>query len=245
MELTSRTPLRAIFVGRGAMGRAVEEVWTGRGHAVVQRLGRGETLGDTAADVAFELTHPDAAAARVGELLERGIPTVCGTTGWDATAARELAAQRGVPLLVAANFSIGIAILRRLVAEASRALAPFADFEPGIVERHHNRKKDSPSGTAKLLAAAVAESRGGVPPPIVALRQGGQPGEHTVLFEGADESLELTHRARSRRVFALGAVAAAEWLATARPAGPVTFEEFLAQRLPAVSRVEDALHDTL
>lgn len=238
-------PLRALFVGRGAMAGAVEEVWASRGHEVVQRLGRGDALGEAAADVAFELTHPDAAPGRVAELLERGIPTVCGTTGWDATAARELAAQRGVPLLVAANFSIGIAVLRRLVAEAARSLAPFSEFEPGIVERHHNRKKDSPSGTAKLLAAAVAESRGGEPPPIVALRQGGQPGEHTVVFEGADEVLELTHRARSRRVFALGAVAAAEWLAAQRPPGPVTFEEFLARRLPAVSRVEDAMHGTL
>jgi 4-hydroxy-tetrahydrodipicolinate reductase len=66
-----------------------------------------------------------------------------------------------------------------------------------------------------------------------------------VYFEGADETLELSHRARSRQVFAQGAVAAGEWLAAQRPAGPVSFEDFLAQRLPAVSRVEDALHGTL
>ena len=236
--------LTAILVGHGAMGQAIEELWAARGHRIVARLRHADRL-DAGADVAFEFTRPDAAGERVLELIERGIPTVCGTTGWDATAARELAAQRGVPLLVAANFSIGIAVLRRLVAEAARALAPFEEFEPGLFERHHNRKKDSPSGTAKLLAAAVAEARGGEPPPVVALRQGGVPGEHTVLFEGADESLELVHRVRSRKVFAAGAVAAGEWLAAQRPAGPVTFEEFLAQRLPAVSRMEDAIHGTL
>ena len=237
--------LSAVIVGRGAMGRAIEEAWLGRGHAVAQRLGHDDQLAGEGVDVAFEFTRPEAAASRVAELLERRIPTVCGTTGWDAGPARELAARLGVPLLVAANFSIGIAVMRRLVAEAARALAPFSEFEPGIVERHHSRKKDSPSGTAKLLAAAVAEARGGEPPPVVALRQGGVPGEHTVLFEGADESLELVHRVRSRKVFAAGAVAAGEWLAAQRPAGPVTFEEFLAQRLPAVSRMEDAIHGTL
>lgn len=233
------TPLRAIFVGCGAMGRAVEEAWVARGHEVARRVGRGEPIGE-GADVAFEFTRPDQAPARVAELIEAGLPTVCGTTGWDPAAARELAAGRGVPLLVAANFSIGIAVLRRLVADAATALAPFEEFEPGLVERHHNRKRDAPSGTAKLLAAAIAEAHG-AEPPVISLRQGGQPGEHVVIFEGADESLELVHRARSRRAFANGAVAAGEWLAAERPAGPVTFEEFLARRLPAVSRVEEAL----
>lgn len=236
--------LRAAIVGRGAMGRAIAELWEGRGHQVVLLAGHEDRLDGVQADLAFEFTHPEAAARRVEELLSRGLPTVCGTTGWDPTAMRELAAQRGVPLLVAPNFSIGIAVLRRLVTEAARALAPF-DFEPGIVERHHNRKKDSPSGTAKLLAAAVAEGRDGDEPQVVALRHGGQPGEHTVIFEGSDEVLTLAHGARSRRVFAAGAVAAGEWLAAEKPAGPVTFEEFLARRMPAVSRVEDALHDTL
>jgi 4-hydroxy-tetrahydrodipicolinate reductase len=239
--------LRALIVGRGAMGQAIAELWRARGHQVVGLHGRDAEIARAASevDVAFEFTLPEAASRRVRELVERGLPTVCGTTGWDPTEVRELAAQRSVPLLVAPNFSIGIAVLRRLVAEAARALAPFPEFEPGIVERHHSRKRDSPSGTAKLLAAAVGDARGGVAPPVVALRQGGQPGEHTVVFEGADEVLTLAHAARSRRVFAAGAVAAAEWLAAAKPAGPVTFEEFLAWRLPAVSRVEDALHETL
>jgi len=233
--------LRALLVGAGAMGEAIGELWTARGHEVVRRVGRDDALdagtGDTAdggngdkPDVAFEFTHPESAPVRVLELVRLGIPTVCGTTGWDSAEARELAAQRGVPLLVAANFSIGVAVLRRLVADAARALAPFAEFEPAIVERHHRKKKDAPSGTALMLALTVSEARGGSPPPIAALRHGGIPGEHIVIFEGADESLELGHRVRTRKVFAAGAVAAGEWLAATKPPGPVTFEEFLERR---------------
>jgi 4-hydroxy-tetrahydrodipicolinate reductase len=81
-----------------------------------------------------------------------------------------------------------------------------------------------------MLAAAVAEARGGSAPPVVSLRHGGVPGEHVVIFEGADESLELAHRVRSRKVFARGAVAAGEWLAAERPPGPVSFEQFLERR---------------
>lgn len=226
-------PLRALIVGAGSMGAAIGEIWESRGHAVARRVHRDDRLAeaDRGADVAFEFTRPESAPARVEALLELGVPTVCGTTGWNVAPMRAMAAERGVPLLVAANFSIGIAVLRRLVAEASLALAPFAEFEPGIVERHHSRKKDSPSGTAKLLAQAVADGRDGALPPMVALRQGGQPGEHVVYFEGADECLELAHHVRTRRVFALGAVAAGEWLARERPPGAIDFEEFLERRM--------------
>ncbi|HQR45823.1 MAG TPA: dihydrodipicolinate reductase C-terminal domain-containing protein, partial [Thermoanaerobaculia bacterium] len=92
---------------------------------------------------------------------------------------------------------------------------------------HHSAKVDAPSGTAKLLAAAIGTARGGAKVPVVALRQGGQPGEHAVFFEGEAESLELVHRARSRTIFASGAVAAAEWLLAEGPGGPATFDEFL------------------
>ena len=222
--------MKALIVGAGAMGESIAELWAARGHEVARRVGRDDAIEAAPADVAFEFTHPESAPVRVLELVRLGIPTVCGTTGWDPTPARELAAQLGVPLLVAANFSIGIAVMRRLVAEAALALAPFSEFEPGIVERHHARKKDAPSGTAKMLASAVAAARGGSAPPVVALRHGGVPGEHLVIFEGADESLELSHRVRTRKVFAAGAVAAGEWLAAERPPGPVTFEQFLERR---------------
>lgn len=220
--------LRAAVVGDGAMGSAVAEVWREAGHEVTALLGRSDPLERVrGCDVAFELTRPEAAAGNVEALLRLAVPTVCGTTGWEAEPVARLADELRVPLLVAPNFSVGVAVLRALAVEAARRLAPFPGFEPGLVERHHRRKRDSPSGTARMLAREVARQRGGEEPPVVALRQGGQPGEHRLVFEGADETLELVHRARSRRVFAAGAVRAAEWLAAERPPGFVTFERFL------------------
>lgn len=221
--------LSAAVVGHGKMGHAVAELWRSRGHEVSCTLGPTDELeAARSAGVAFEFTRPEAAAENVTGLLRLGVPTVCGTTGWDPEPAGRLADELGVPLLVAANFSIGVAALSAAVAEAARRLGAFEEFEPGIVERHHRWKRDSPSGTARMLAEAIEEA-GGDPPPVVALRQGGQPGEHRVVFEGTEESLELVHRARSRRIFALGAVRAAEWLVESGEEGLVAFDRFLEQ----------------
>jgi 4-hydroxy-tetrahydrodipicolinate reductase len=190
--------------------------------------GDGLTVADrAAAEVAFEFTEPSAAEGCVTALLSLGIPVVSGTTGWDPSAARRLALDQRVAFLHSANFSLGIAAARRAASVVSRLLAPFPAYEPGMVERHHSAKKDAPSGTARLLAAEVSAQRGGGEVPIVSLRHGGQPGEHSIIFEGPDEALEIVHRARSRALFAAGAVAAAEWLVAARPPGPVTFDDFL------------------
>ncbi len=217
-------------VGAGKMGRAVEAALLAKGHTITREIDLGQTVVEAdraGSDVAFEFTEPGAAAANVSALLMFGIPVVCGTTGWDPAPARRLAGERRVAFLHAANYSLGVAAARRAGALVARMLAPFPEYEPGLVERHHSAKKDAPSGTAKLLAAEVAAARGGGAVPIVSLRQGGQPGEHAIIFEGPDESLEIVHRARSRALFAAGAVAAAEWLVSQRPQGPVSFDDFL------------------
>lgn len=226
--------MKALIVGTGKMGKAVEEALLLRGHSVAGRLGRGDALtGDLAreAQVAFEFTTGDAAPARVTELLEAGIPVVSGTTGWNVAPAWDLARQRKVGFLHAPNFSIGVAGLKRAVAALAEALAPYEEFEPAIVERHHAAKKDAPSGTARLLAAALKGGRqGGAHVPVVSVRHGGQPGEHVVVFEGPEESVELVHRARSRGIFAAGAVQAAEWLVGTFRRGPVGFDDFFERR---------------
>lgn len=228
--------MKALVVGTGKMGLSVEAALAARGHVVAGRLSRGELLSpDLAreAEVAFEFTSPDAAPLRVPELLCAGVPVVSGTTGWNVSPAWELSKRTGVAFLHSPNFSIGVAALRRAAAALSEALADFPEFEPGIVERHHSAKKDAPSGTARLLAAAVAAGRpAGTPLPIVSLRHGGQPGEHTLVFEGPDEAVELVHRARSRGIFASGAVQAAEWLLATFRRGPATFDDFLQRREP-------------
>ena len=222
--------MRALLVGAGKMGKTIASVLASRGHSMVREVDFGDRVTEAdrgTADVAFEFTEPTSAEGCVTALLALGIPVVSGTTGWDPAAARRLALEKRIAFLHSANFSLGIAAARRAVAAAARLLAPFPAYEPGMVERHHSAKKDAPSGTAKLLALEVEAARGGAPVPIVSLRHGGQPGEHAVIFEGPDEALEIVHRARSRALFAAGAVAAAEWLAAARPAGPVSFDDFL------------------
>jgi 4-hydroxy-tetrahydrodipicolinate reductase len=224
--------MRALLVGTGKMGRALDAALAARGHEVAARVGRGEPIAPASgADLAFEFTAPGAAAARVEELLRAGLPVVSGTTGWDPAPMRALASELGVGFLHAANFSIGVAVLKRAVALAAAALAPFSEFEAGIVERHHSAKKDAPSGTAAALSSAI-EGASGRKVPVVSLRQGGQPGEHVVVFEGAEESVELIHRARSRAIFAAGAVRAAEWLLASGAKGPASFDQVFERSTP-------------
>lgn len=234
--------MRALIVGPGKMGKAIGSILASKGHEVVREIDIGDTLAEadrSAADVAFEFTEPSAAEGSVTALLTLGIPVVSGTTGWDPSAARRLAMAKRVAFLHSANFSLGIAAARRAASVVSRLLAPFPAYEPAVIERHHSAKKDAPSGTAKLLAAEVAAQRGGAAVPIVSLRHGGQPGEHSIIFEGPDEALEIVHRARSRALFAAGAVAAAEWIVLTRPPGPVSFDDFLDAALgPASERRE-------
>jgi 4-hydroxy-tetrahydrodipicolinate reductase len=227
--------MKALLVGYGKMGRAIEAVLIRRGHGVAGRFGRGEICLEgnseergaaAGADVAFEFTTPDSALARVSVLLSKKIPVVSGTTGWDVASAERFAREQEVPFLHSSNFSLGVAALRRAVTAAGVALAAFPEFEPGIVERHHSKKKDAPSGTAKMLASTLEEALGRAGVPIASLRQGGAPGEHLVFFEGEDETVELVHRARSRAIFAQGAVRAAEWMLSSGRKGPLTFDEF-------------------
>ncbi|HEY3349805.1 MAG TPA: dihydrodipicolinate reductase C-terminal domain-containing protein [Thermoanaerobaculia bacterium] len=229
--------MRALIVGYGKMGRAIEAVLVARGHAVVGKFGRREEgdflegnraggIGASPCDVAFEFTAPDAASGLVSLLLSKKIPVLSGTTGWDVGSAMRQAVEEGVPFLHSANFSIGVAAMRRGAAALAAALAPFREFHAGLVERHHSAKRDAPSGTAKALATDVAHASGRRDVPIVSLRQGGVPGEHTLYFEGEDETVELVHRARSRAIFAQGAVRAAEWMLASGRRGPLAFDDF-------------------
>lgn len=220
--------MRIALIGNGRMGKAIETVAVDRGHEIAARIGRGEDLAQAArVDVAFEFTKPDQAEANVIRLIELGVPTVSGTTGWDSGPALTRAGERGTPCLVSPNFSIGMAVTRSLAAAAAASLAAFPEFEPGVFERHHSKKADVPSGSARWLAAAVARAGAVTEVPIAALRQGSHPGEHEVTFDGPDEQVVISHRVRSRSVFATGAVLAAEWMVRTRPRGAVQFEEFL------------------
>jgi len=221
--------LRCAIVGYGKMGQAVELELQAAGHEVVARIGSRQGTGELAGvglDVAFDFTSPSAAPDVLRSLAELGLATVSGTTGWDVGPISAYYEEKLVPFIHAPNFALGVHLLLRMVDALGAAARKLEKFEAGIVERHHSHKKDAPSGTAKEMARRFERSSGRAAP-VVALRQGGIPGEHRLILEGPEETLELLHRARSRRVFAQGAVVAAQWLLQSGRRGPVPFDEFL------------------
>lgn len=217
------------------MGSAVAALAESRGHSILGVIGAGENAGGKAltrerlagADVAIEFTQPDAVATNLERLIEAGVPTVAGTTGWTADLPRitRLVDQHGGALLHASNFSTGVHLFLRAARELARRFAGHAEFDSFILEEHHAAKRDAPSGTAKSLQAALREADPGRQFPITSIRAGAIPGTHVVTYDAPSETVTLSHIARNREVFAAGALAAAEWL-PGHP-GVHTFEDML------------------
>ena len=190
-----------------------------------------------AADVVIDFSTPEGSAALAQAAAERGGPAlVIGSTGLSDAQEAEIARAAGrVAVVRSGNFSLGVNLLAALVAQAARAL-PASTYDIEILEAHHRRKVDAPSGTALMLAEAAAEGRGvplkavearardGITGPrpegqigFSVIRGGGIVGEHSVLFAAEDEIITLSHSARDRGLFARGAVEAAAWAARKAP----------------------------
>jgi 4-hydroxy-tetrahydrodipicolinate reductase len=169
--------------------------------------------------VAVDFSLAAAVAAHAAACAQAGVPLLVGATGFDTPTKRELerAAQR-IPVLIAPNTSVGVAVLNELAARAAAALGE--RYEVEISEAHHRLKRDAPSGTALALGEAIVQAAARSADSIVfsVVRAGDIVGEHTVSFTGAGERLELTHRATDRITFARGALRAAAWLVD-QPAG--------------------------
>jgi 4-hydroxy-tetrahydrodipicolinate reductase len=201
------------------------------------------------ARVIVDFTTAEASAALARDCAERDGPAlVIGSTGFDAgeDAAVRAASER-VAIVRAGNFSLGVNLLLGLAEQAARAL-PARDYDIEVLEAHHRRKIDAPSGTALMLGEAAARGRGadlaelavrvrdGITGPreageigFAVLRGGGVVGEHSVLFAAEDEILTLSHSARDRRLFARGALTAAAWIAE-RPPGLYDMQDVLGLR---------------
>ncbi|HEX8012521.1 MAG TPA: 4-hydroxy-tetrahydrodipicolinate reductase [Casimicrobiaceae bacterium] len=189
------------------------------------------------ADVLIDFTRPVGTLAHLGACARAGVAAVVGTTGFDASDKRALADfGKAIPIVLAPNMSVGVSVLMRLVEQAARLLGAGYDVE--VVEMHHRHKVDAPSGTALLLGGAAAKALGrdlkadgvfaregvtGERKPgsigFASLRGGDVVGEHSVIFAGPGERIELTHRAGSRLNFAQGALRAARFVAAKRAAG--------------------------
>jgi 4-hydroxy-tetrahydrodipicolinate reductase len=213
--------MRLGIVGTGKMGREIEAQSVLRGHDIVWKLGAAENPDGEAltparagtADVVFEFTVPSAAKANLLALAAANARVVCGTTGWskdfeEVTKAFE--ASRGA-LVYSANFSVGVRLLFDLVARAA-SLYPPAGYAAYLTEEHHAGKRDAPSGTARTIAT-IFESKTGLALPVTSVRAGAIPGTHRLVFESAEDEVEILHRARGRAGFAKGAVWAAERVA--------------------------------
>jgi 4-hydroxy-tetrahydrodipicolinate reductase len=171
-----------------------------------------------AVDVAIDFSQADAVTANLQVLASRRINVVIGTTGWQARepALRELAESAGIGVLASANFSLGMSIFRCLVEDAARQFAALPNVGAWLHESHHAAKKDAPSGTALLLVSAMREAGYDRTIDVSSTRAGALPGTHEVGFDGAGETVRLTHDVRDRSVFAHGALEAAKWLAGRR-----------------------------
>lgn len=235
----------------GHMGRAVTEAAAAAGHRIVAGIDRctdgsfpfpvypTAEAATEKADVLIDFSHPSALRRVLAAATDRGLPAVIATTGLDdaqIAAIRETAAK--IPVFFSSNMSVGVAVLAALTKKAAAVLG--GDFDVELVEMHHNRKLDAPSGTALMLADAA---RQGLAHPveyvydrhdrrqqrapeeigISSVRGGNIVGEHQVIFAGGDEVLTLTHRAQSRSIFAAGALRAAAFLAE-QPAGLYTMD---------------------
>lgn len=197
-----------------------------------------EVLPQSPRAVVVEFTSPEATLEHVRLCKQHGNPIVIGTTGMlPAQLAIVEEAAKFVPILLAPNMSVGVNVLLKILPQLVQMLGP--DYDMEMMEIHHNRKKDAPSGTALKLAECMAQARGwvydevkkhtrdGIIGPraveelgVVALRGGDVVGDHTAYFFGPGERIEVTHRAHSRETFAQGALRAAKWLTKKEP-GPL------------------------
>ncbi len=214
--------LRIGLFGRGRLGTAIAARCA---EQLAWQVGRVASTAATAApvDVAIDASSGSVVPARVEWALATGTPLVIGTTGWDASGLAALVGAR-VGVVVAPNFSLGVALLRRFTLVLARFCAADDARDPYIVEHHQAKKHDAPSGTAKLLAQTVLDgcprkrswTVGGPVAPeqlgIGVLRAGSTYSEHRVGVDAPAEVLELTHTARSAAAFADGALAAARWI---------------------------------
>jgi 4-hydroxy-tetrahydrodipicolinate reductase len=210
--------LRLLVLGRGKTGALVAEVAKERGHEVRSLAGQenqdGRGLTDAVlkqTDAVVDFTTPHAVIANIIRCAEARIPIVVGTTGWyqHLEKVRELVRERNAAFLYGSNFSVGM----NFFFKAIQAIAPILknNYRGSIVERHHVHKKDKPSGTAVTLQK-ILESGSGATVEVASVREGETVGMHLVMLDSLNDTILLTHDAKSRLGFAEGAVRAAEWI---------------------------------
>ena len=205
--------MRIAIIGYGKMGHMIEAVALERGHEVVARIDAGDAFDLNGAEVAIEFTTPLTAKENILRAWAQGVPVVCGSTGWDAAALMEEDKRiHTKPMLIwKSNFSVGVNIFFDLNKYLAKQMHQQPQYTPSITETHHIHKLDKPSGTAKTLAQEIEMSQSR-DVEITSIREGEVPGTHVVTWDSEEDTIVITHIAKGRRGFALGAVLAAEEL---------------------------------
>lgn len=224
------SPVRVLLVGSaGRMGKVIVDLAKSEPNIeIVAQCDQGDAIEPAMknCDVVIDFSQAGAVEEVCHAALQHRKPIVIGTTGHSAEQKAAIeAAAKSLPIVFASNFSVGVNALFALTRKTAGILGDEFDLE--IVETHHVMKKDAPSGTAKTLAEILKAARKiDKEIPIESIREGEVVGEHTVIFSGPGERLELVHRARSRETFAKGALRAAEWV-TGKPPGLYNMQDVL------------------
>jgi 4-hydroxy-tetrahydrodipicolinate reductase len=257
--------MNIIIVGYGKMGRLLEKAALDRGHHIAAVIDPYAASAETrsgapllpllpegaalkGADVAIEFTRPDTTVENITALARRKLPVVTGTTGWYERLPEvgRVISGAGTSLLWSSNFSLGVNLFYRIAAYAAGLIDPFPEYDVGGLEAHHNKKADSPSGTAKTLVEQVLarmtrktqvrwDTLDRLPEPgeihFPSLRIGSAPGTHSLFFDSPADTIEITHTARNREGFAFGAIQAARWLLSGARQGVFTMDDVFADIL--------------
>lgn len=224
--------MKIALLGYGKMGHIIEQIALKRGHEIVAKIdiaNHDEIHGSAfrSADVAIEFSRPESAVQNILDCFNEGVPCVCGTTGWTGRMEEvqsEMKKQDGT-LFWSSNYSVGVNIFFAVNKYLAKIMNGFDFYDVNMTEIHHIHKLDAPSGTAITLAEGILENLDRKERwqldkattekdiAIKAIREGEVPGTHTIHYESNVDSITITHEAKSREGFALGAVLAAEFTA--------------------------------
>lgn len=212
--------MKIALIGYGAMGKLIRTLAEEKGHeigVIIDEADANLFAGEVAdrlkgSDAAIDFTVGMAVPRNVEACVKARVPIVVGTTGWheDHTLIENIVREGNGAMVYGANFSIGVNLFYKIADFAAELFAKFPEYQVFIEEQHHSRKKDAPSGTALKIKEVV--SKHVEVGDIAATRAGNIPGTHRVGFDGPADQILLTHTARSREGFALGAIKAAEWV---------------------------------
>jgi 4-hydroxy-tetrahydrodipicolinate reductase len=222
--------MKIALIGYGKMGKEIEAIALSRGHEVVLTIDVTNPEDSTIenlqkADVAIEFTRPESAKANYLKCFEAGVPVVSGTTGWlnDEEEVKTAMATNNGTFFYASNFSLGVNLFFELNKKLAKLMNGFNEYQVSMEETHHTQKLDAPSGTAITLAEdlieeldqktewKLANQRNENELVINPIRRGFVPGIHTITYESLVDTITISHSAKSRQGFALGAVLAAEF----------------------------------